>query len=168
MPRFSTLVPHLTAADIDAHYRHADSMVTQRQWHLLRLMTQGYRLPAAARLVGFHPDWARTVVRRYNADGAAGITDRRQTNPGHPPLLTVHQRQDLQAALADAPPDGGLWTGPKVAAWMSEQLGHPVRPQRGWEAIRTLGFTLQRPRPHDTKADPVAQEAFKKGGLPPA
>jgi len=34
------------------------------------------------------------------------------------------------ASFAGKPADGGLWTGPKVAAWMSELLGRPVSAQR--------------------------------------
>ena len=33
--------------------------------------------------------------------------------------------------------------------------------------MRRLGFTPQRPRPRETRADPAAQAAFKKGGSPP-
>jgi len=39
------------------------------------------------------------------------------------------------ASFAGKPADGGLWTGPKVAAWMSELLGRPVSAQ-GWEYLR--------------------------------
>jgi transposase len=55
--------------------------------------------------------------------------------------------------------------GRQVAAWMSRVLGRPVSPQRGWEWLRRLGFTPQRPRPRETRADAAAQEAFKKGGF---
>ena len=64
--------------------------------------------------------------------------------------------------LAAAPPDGGAWTSPKVPTWMAERVGRPVSKQRAWEAMRSLGFTRQRPRPRAT-TDPEAQEAFKKG-----
>jgi transposase len=73
----------------------------------------------------------------------------------------------LRAALGDPPPDGGLWTCRRVAAWMGERLRRPVSEQRGWEWMRRLGFTPQRPRPRETRADPAAQATFKKGGSPP-
>ncbi len=50
---------------------------------------------------------------------------------------------------------------------MSQRLGRPVSEQRGWEWMRRLGFTPQRPRPRETRADAEAQAAFKKGGSPP-
>jgi transposase len=81
-------------------------------------------------------------------------------------LLDAAQQAQLQDALAGPAPDGGLWTGRQVARWMSQRLGRPVSPQRGWEWLRRLGFTPQRPRPRETRADPAAQEAFKRGGSP--
>jgi len=50
---------------------------------------------------------------------------------------------------------------------MAARLGRPVAPQRGWEQLRALGLTPQRPRPREERADPAAQAAFKKGGSPP-
>jgi hypothetical protein len=46
----------------------------------------------------------------------------------------------MLAAVAERvktpPDDGGLWSGPKVAAWMAEFLGREkVHAQRGWEAL---------------------------------
>ncbi|MDQ3540452.1 MAG: winged helix-turn-helix domain-containing protein [Chloroflexota bacterium] len=47
---------------------------------------------------------------------------------------------------------------------MADRLGRPTGEPRVWEAMRALGFTPQRPRPTATRADPAAQDAFKKGG----
>jgi transposase len=111
-------------------------------------------------------NWVREVARRYRMDGPAGIGDRRHGNPGAAPLLDAAQQAQLQEVLAGPAPDGGLWTGRQVAKWMSAALRRPVCVQRGWEWLRRLGFTPQRPRPRATQADPGAQDAFKKGGLP--
>jgi len=164
MPRFVVLVPHLPPDELGSRYRHAHDPVERTHWHLLWLVARGQRVPEVAQLVGYTANWVREIIRRYNAAGPAGITDRRQQGAGHPPLLSPTLRAALRHDLDGPAPDGGLWSGPKVAAWMADHLGRPVGAPRGWEAMRALGFTPQRPRPRATNADPVAQAAFKKGG----
>ena len=54
----------------------------------------------------------------------------------------------LRARLEAPPPDGGLWSSRKVAAWMAGELGlAEVSPQRGWEALEAIGWSVQKPRP---------------------
>ena len=62
------------------------------------------------------------------------------------------------------PDDGGVWTAKKVALVIAATLGLArVAEQRGWEALRAIGWTVQRPRPrHAQAATPEAQAAFKK------
>jgi len=104
------------------------------------------------------------IVRRYNAEGAGGLGDQRARNTGARPLLSQEDEVALQGALAEPPADGGLWTGPKVAAWMATRLGHKVWPQRGWDYLQKLGYRPQVPRPRHAKAASAAeQEAFKGG-----
>ena len=69
------------------------------------------------------------MVRRWNAAGEAGIADHRRDLPGAKPLLTALQQRELAEAL-QPPTDGGLWSGPKVAAWMQEKLGREIDPRR--------------------------------------
>jgi transposase len=107
-------------------------------------------------------NWIRTIARRYNQRGPAGLEDHRHRNPGATGLLSPAQRAALAAALAQPPRDGGVWTGPKAAAWMAATLGRRVHPQRGWEVLRRLGWTSKVPRPRHVNADPAAQAAVKK------
>src|SRR3712207_3262373 len=75
---------------------------------------------------------------------------------------------DLLAALTErvkAPPeDGGLWSGPKVALWMARHLGlAKVHPQRGWEALKRIGWSIRAPRPrHPRAATPEPRETLKR------
>lgn len=166
MPRCLELAPHLSADDLGHRYRHSRDPVERTHWHMVWLIAQGHHCPAVATMLGYGEDWVRTIMHRYNDAGPSGITDRRHANLGQPPLLSPALREELGEALDGDPPDGGLWTSPKVAAWMAARLGRPVSRQRAWEAMRSLGFTLQQPRTRATAADPDAQEAFKKGGSP--
>ena len=50
-------------------------------------------------------------------------------------------------ALEGDPPEGGKWSGPKVAVWISKVLGRTVAPQRGWEYLRELEYKIKVPHP---------------------
>ena len=101
---------------------------------------------------------------RYNAHGPQALGDLRRRNGTSPSVLRRDLLDKLKDRLREPPPDGGLWTGPKVAAWMAGELGRAaVLPQRGWEALKAIGWTVQKPRPrHPASATPEEQEAFKK------
>jgi transposase len=163
MPRTLTLHPHLTADELFTAYKAASDPATARRWHALWLIATGRSAKDAAAIVGLSADWLRDLVHRYNQQGPAGLQDRRATNPGKAPRLSPHQQQTLATLLTRPAPDGGLWTGPKVAAWIAQQTGQPALPQLGWDYLRRLGFTVQTPRPRHTEAaSPEEQEAWKK------
>ncbi len=72
-------------------------------------------------------DLRATVVARWNAEGPAGLGDRRRGN-GAAPVLDAAGLAALAAALDAGPADGGLWSGRKVVAWMSVYPGRAVDP----------------------------------------
>jgi transposase len=165
MPRYTTVAPHLSLDELQHRYRHAHDPVARSHWQIVWLVAQGHRVPEVATLVGYTANWVREIIRRYNAEGPDALVDQRTAHRGgNPPLLSPALKDELAAALEAPPPDGGCWTCHQVAAWMADRLGRPVADARGWETLRALGFSLQRPRPRATTADPVAQDAFKKGG----
>jgi transposase len=164
MARPLLIPPHLTLDELEQRYRRSGDPVARSQWQIVWLLVGGAATTAVARSTGYAVNWVREIARRYREDGPAGIGDRRHGNPGAAPLLAATQQEALRRALGGPPPGGGLWTGRSVAAWMSAALGRSVSPQRGWEWLRRLGYTPQRPRPRETRADPAAQEAFNKGG----
>ncbi len=166
MARRLTLPPHLPLAELEQRYRRAADAVARSQWQIVWLLAGGMATAEVARVTGYSVNWIREIAKRYREDGPAGIGDRRHGNPGAAPLLNREQQEQLRSALAGPAPDGGLWTCHKVAAWIGTAIGRPVDPTRGWEWMRRLGLTPQRPRPRETRADPAVQAAFKKGGSP--
>ena len=158
-------VRHKTANQIRAAYRACRHPVEKTRWHLVWLLLRADepRTPAqAAAVVGVSVITARAVLKRWNADGPGGLADGRAGNRGRP-RLTDDRRAALFTALKRRPPDGGLWTGPKVAGYVRDRWRVRVAPQTGWRWLRGLGFTLQVPRPsHPRAADPAARRRWEK------
>jgi transposase len=164
MPRRASVAAHLALDELERRYRAARDPVERTHWQALWLVAGGRTCAETALIVGYSLTWLRTLVRRYNAAGAAAVRDHRHANRGGTPLLTPAQQTELRGALTAPPPDGGLWTCQKVADWIGDLLGRPIAEQRGWDYLGRLGFSPQRPRPREARADPAAQAAFVKGG----
>ena len=154
------VVGHLTPEEIDRRYRDCPDAAEKSRWHVLWLVTRPGRpasATAAAQLVGFTPAWGRAILKRYNERGPGTLADGRRKN-GADPKLRPEQRAQLLAALQADPPDGGLWNGPKVAAFVRDRFGVGVWPQTGWQWLKDLGFRLVVPRPRHPKAATPEQQ----------
>lgn len=117
----------------------------------------------AAESVGVSYSYARKVVRSYNQDGAKTIFNRRKGREmTSRALLSKTQQEELDQALQQPAPDGGIWSGPKVAQWTAHKTGRSqVHSQRGWDYLQSLRYSGQRPHPRHANADEEAQVAFK-------
>jgi hypothetical protein len=158
------MAAHASAEELAAQYRAASDPVERSQRQIIWLLACGRSRAEVAAVTGYSLRWMSTVLARYNAVGPAGLGDRRHANAGGPPLLDREGRAALEAALEAPPPDGGLWTGRKAAAWIAERTGRErVAPQRGWDYLVRTGHSRRVPRPrHAQSADPAAAAAFQK------
>jgi transposase len=164
MPNPIKLKSHLTAAELYQRYRKCQQAREKIRWRALYLIAKGGVANDVAKRVGRSSGWMTTLARRYNRLGAAGVADQRiEPMPSPPPTLSAKQAQALATALRGPAPDGGLWTSPKVAAWIKQKTGKAVHKTTAWRAMRAAGFTLQVPRPrHQQTATEAEQAAFKK------
>ena len=127
------------------------------------LLDHGMAMAEVSRVTGFGVRWIEKLIHRWNGGALPGLATGGCGNAGREPVLDAAARAALAALLEGAPPDGGLWSGRKVAAWMSERLGRPVDAKLGIVYLHRLGFSLQRPRPqHAHSATPQERAAFKK------
>lgn len=159
---------YLSTAELEARFCAASTTTEARHFQTIWLLAQGRTISEVAAVVSFVPRWVEELLQRYNAEGPQALGDLRRHNRRAPGVLTP----DVLAALAERvqrPPDGGgLWTGPKVAAWIAVYLGREhVHPQRGWDALKRIRWSIQMPRPlHPAAATPEEQEVFKKNLQP--
>lgn len=155
---------HLGIDDLEARMRSASEPRAARHFQVIWLLAKGHTIAEASAVTAFAPRWIEQLVARYNAAGPSALGDLRRHNTRTATLLTPALLQRLRERLAAAPADGGVWTSPKVAAWMAGELGlAQVAPQRGWDALKAIGWSIQRPRPQNpSSATPEVREAFKK------
>src|SRR3954471_12698856 len=163
----SDVAAHLSLADLGRRYRATRDPIERSHLQIVWLSGQGRSEREVAAATGYSRRWIGTIMRRYEEAGPDGLGDRRATNASARPLLDADGEAALKAALAEPPADGGLWTGPKVAAWMAARLGREVWPQRGWDYLRKLGHSLQAPRPRNVKAASAEEQAAYKKSWPP-
>jgi transposase len=162
MGRCAELAPHLSVEELRNRFHSCVDARVKTHWQILWLRAGGQTTKDVAAATGFKPDWVRQIVRRYNKDGPEGIRNRVKDN-GREPLLDEEQRSRLFDALQQRPPDGGLWSGPKVARWIEAETGREVITNKtGWAYLRALGFTLQRPRPRHVAARADGKQWLKK------
>ena len=159
------IVGHLPVAELEARYRAARDVTEARHFQAIWLLAQGRTVLEVSEVLAFVPRWVTQLAARYNAAGPEALGDRRRRNGKAASLLTEGVLAALAARVRTPPEDGGVWSGPKVAAWMARHLGLArVHPQRGWEAPRRTGWWPQGPRPRLGPAAPPEQRAAFKGG----
>src|SRR5215213_9045535 len=163
MPSPITLKDHLTVDELYQRYRKCQQAREKLRWRALYLIAEGGIANHVAKRVGRSSGWMTNLARRYNELGAAGVSDQRgEVKCGVKPTLSAKQAQALDAALRGPAPDGGLWSSPKVAAWIEKKTGKEVHPTTAWRAMKAAGFYLQVPRPrHGRAATDKEQIAFK-------
>ncbi len=161
MPRKITLVNHLSLEQLNEGWTKAKTMSEKSRWQIVMLFVGGKQVFEIAEIVGMRKNWIYIVLRAYNQEGQAALRDKRELGTGVKPLLDQAQLDELNETLNQPPPDGGVWTGPKVAAWLTEHHKRKFYDQRGWEYLRKT-HTLRIPRRQHIKGDIIKQEEFKK------
>ena len=160
-------VAHLSPAELGQRCRAARSPIERSQLQIVWLLSRGRGEREVAQVTGYGRRWVAEVVRRYYEDGPKGLGDRRRGNAGAGPLPGAGDEAALRAALAKPPADGGLWTGPKVAAWMATRPGREAWPQQGWACLRKVGYSARRPGPRHAEAASLEEQAAHKKSWPP-
>ena len=162
MPRRLHVEAHLTVEELGQRHRAARDPIERSHWQIVWLAARGRSRAEISTVTGYHARWISTIIGRYNQAGPPALGDRRRANPGGHARLTDAQQQQLATDLTGPAPDGGLWTGPKVAQWIATATSEPAHPQLGWRYLVRLGYRPLRPRPHHAQADLDAQAAFPK------
>ena len=104
--------------------------------------SQGHHVPAIAAAVRVNPATVRLWLRRFNAQGLPGLADAPRS--GHPPTYTAEQVGEVIATALTNPQSLGLpfgsWTLDRLAAYLHEQRGLPIKRSRIDDLLRAEGL----------------------------
>ena len=161
---------HLSEAELEAEYVACRDARRSRHLQTIRLLAKGHSVAEVSAITAFGERWIEQLRARYNAEGVSALGDQRRRNGATPTVLTAAVLAGLRERLRAPPDDGGVWSSRKVAAWMAGELGlAEVATQRGWEALKAVGWSIQKPRPKNPQsASPAEAEAFKKSSPQPS
>jgi transposase len=147
-----TLTP-AERAELDRRLRAGTTPhLVHERLRMVAAVADGATVPAAARAVGHHHQTVRKFVKRFAAEGFAGLEDRPRA--GRPPRLAEADLLALEERL-DADAAGGVrtWTVGQAAAWLAEERGVAVTPAHLGERLRRRDFRWKR-----TKRSPAHKQ----------
>lgn len=115
MGRRLSVAEYLSTDALEHRYRQSSHAGERSRWQILWLLSTGYSSNDVSGVTGYSLHWIRALVRRYNKQGPASMSDGRRQNRGQPPLLNDELQAYLLQALEGPAPGGGRWSGPKVS-----------------------------------------------------
>lgn len=155
--------PHLPLAELKRSERAEKNADRLRRMRIVILGAEGWTGPAVAMAVGLLRRIRQRWVGRCNAQGLAGLDDRRgrEAGPSLSPGEEAAIRSRIEAGPTFADSVGSL-RGKDFQRILADELGW-LRSLSGVDyLLHQPGYSYLRPRPRHHQADPAAIEAFKR------
>lgn len=157
--------PHQTAEQLE---HAAASQPKSWIWRRARALILAHRGETAERIAASLGCGRRAVqqwVARYNQGGLDALLSDRPGR-GRTARLPSAEHRRLKARIEAGPtPEDGIcaFHGLDIQRIVREEFGVELSLASTYELIHRIGLSSLMPRPAHRKADPEAQEAFKKG-----
>ena len=154
----------MTGKELRAAAARSRDAQAARRMLAIALVLEGVERKSAAETCGMDRQTLRDWVHRYNADGLAGLANRRGASRPH--RLAPGQMAELVSWL-EAGPDPAAdrvvrWRRQDLRARIAERFGIELHERTVGKYLAALGYRRLSVRPRHPKTDPGAQEAFKK------
>lgn len=154
----------LTAADLRSAAAKSRDARAARRMLAIALVLEGVDRRSAAETCGMERQTLRDWVHRYNAEGLAGLSNRR--GAPRPRRLDRGQVSEFVSWLEAGPDpatDGVVrWRRRDLRARIASTFGVELHERTVGKYLAALGYRRLSVRPRHPRADPEAQEAFKK------
>ena len=153
----------LSAAELRREAARSRDAKAARRMLALALALDGHSRGAAAEACGMDRQTLRDWVHRYNAEGLAGLADRRAAGPT--PRLSAEQEAEVARWVEDGPDlahDGVVrWRCRDLQARIGREFGVRFHERSIGKLLDKLRFRRLSVRPQHPESDPAEQEAFR-------
>ena len=156
--------PHRTLEELE---RLATRQATPRLYRRIRgivLAARGHSAAKIAEALGCTQRAVQKWARRYNDGGPDALADR--PGRGGKPRLDPAEHDRLRERIEAGPTPEDVvcaFHNPDIRRILKVEFGVELGEQAVYDLLHRLKLSSLMPRPIHRKADPVAQEAFKKG-----
>lgn len=124
--------------------------------------------PLIAEVLGVTVQSINLWIRNYTKFGLEGLCDK--PIPGPSPRLSINQKARLEEIIDAGPEkyglDTGVWTSTIVREVVRKEFGVTYDSSHIRRLLNQLGFSIQYPRVHISKADKKCQKAWLKEEYP--
>jgi transposase len=153
----------LSAAELRRQAARSQDADAARRMLAIALVLDGHSRADAAATCGMDRQTLRDWVHRYNAEGIAGLSNRRA--PGPAPRLSAAQEAELDRWVeegADLERDGVVrWRCRDLQERIEREFGARFHERTVGKLLAKLRFRRLSVRPQHPESDPAAQAAFK-------
>ena len=150
----------------EAAARSRDANATRRML-ALALVLEGHSREDAAQICGMDRQTLRDWVHRYNAEGIAGLSNRRA--PGPEPRLSADQEAEVAEWIESGPDlerDGVVrWRCRDLQERIKREFQISFHERTIGKLLAKLSFRRLSVRPQHPESDVAAQQAFKGASL---
>lgn len=150
---------------LESRYRQTRDADERTRCQIVLLSHQGMKAQEIASIVLKSSDTVRRTIRRYEAEGLAGLRDRRHDHKGAPRKVTPDWEAALLHAVEQDPRSLGVnranWTASLLADYLAQKTGIRVGEERVRHYLRVHRYASLRPTwtvAHLARQDPEYEE----------
>ncbi|MHC4808178.1 MAG: IS630 family transposase [Planctomycetota bacterium] len=157
---------HHTSNQLLKMYRAESNPRLARRIHGVYLANKGHSCPEIMQIIGASRRAIQQWIHKYNNSGIEALKDK--PRPGKPTTLPGHMEQKFCRRMAKGPlkQDGvSVLNGPAIKRLLEREFGVVYSLRGVYDLLHRLGYSCLCPRSRHEKADPGAQQEFKKTSL---
>lgn len=157
------VMDHHSLEELERRARREKNAKVRIRLQALILAKRGWTAPQIAPELSSSRRRVQAWIARYNADALPGLAPRKQS--GQPPHLPRESEQAFRERIEQGPrPQDGVCTlrGRDMRRILKDEFGALYSLNGVYALLHRLNYSCLMPRPQHEKADPAAQEAFKK------